>query len=134
MSPYVRLLLCASLLAPLPAMAQTGGEEASVQEVIVTAQRREEKLRDVPIAVTAVSGEQLQASGASGVRDLSQVSPGVVMQAGGAFSQPTIRGIGTTATGAGTDANVAIYVDGVYMPSQYSNFFEFNNIERIEIL
>ena len=52
----------------------------------------------------------------------------------GAFANPTIRGIGTSVTAAGADANVAIYVDGVYQPNQTANLFEFNNIERVEVL
>jgi iron complex outermembrane receptor protein len=140
----ISALLGATLLTPVAALAQTTtaqtapppaeAETSTLDEVVVTAQRREERLRDVPIAITTVTGEQLQSSGVTGTLDLGQVTPGLTVASSGAFAQPTIRGIGTTSAGAGNDANVAIYVDGVYMASQAGNFFNFNNIERIEVL
>lgn len=116
-----------------PAFAQSA-IETDEGEVVVTAQRREERLRDVPISVTAVTADMLEESGVSGATELAAVTPGMTYPVSGAFAQPTIRGIGTTVTSAGSDANVALYVDGVYMPSQAGNIFEFNNIQRIEVL
>ena len=132
------LMGCSTLAlvaAGMPAMAQDAEPEAtSVDEIVVTAQRRQERLQDVPLSVTVATAEQLSQSGVSGASELSQIAPGVMMQPGGSFQQPTVRGIGSTATGAGTDANVAIYIDGVYMANLFANFFEFNNIQQIEIL
>jgi iron complex outermembrane receptor protein len=130
-------LLLASALTPCTALAQgapAAGGDSLVGEVVVTAQRREERLKDVPIAITAVSGEQLARSGVASSTDLSQVTPGLQFATSGAYAQPTIRGIGTSVTSAGSDANVAVYVDGVYMPNQNANLFDFSDVQRIEVL
>ena len=131
------LLMAASGLTVAHAAAtQTGptAEAATVGEVVVTAQRRSERLLDVPIAITSVSADQLASSGIGGATDLGLITPGLNFAVQGAFAQPTIRGIGTTVTGPGADANVSLYVDGVYQPNQTGNLFDFNNIERIDVL
>ncbi|MBV9511012.1 MAG: TonB-dependent receptor, partial [Caulobacteraceae bacterium] len=101
---------------------------------MVTAQRREERLKDVPIAITAVSGQQLSKAGITSVTDLGLVTPGLNFAVQGAFAEPTIRGIGTSVTGAGADANVSLYLDGVYQPSQTANLFDLNNVQSVEVL
>jgi iron complex outermembrane receptor protein len=132
--------LAASLCIAAPAFAQDAtpavAEEAVQEdgEIVVTAQRREQRLSEVPISITAITGEQLTESGVVSSTDLATVTPGLQYPISGAFAQPTIRGIGTTVTSAGSDPNVALYVDGVYQPSQAANIFNFNNIERIEVL
>jgi len=131
------LFAAASLLAPGLAQAQTASERAptaQLSEIVVTAQRREERLTDVPIAITAVSGATLEKAGVNAGLQLGLITPGLNFAVQGAFAQPTIRGIGTSLTGSGADANVAIYVDGVYQPNQSGNLMEFNNVERIEVL
>ena len=116
-----------------PASATQDGDEG-YGEITVTAQRREQRLSEVPISVTALTAESLANSGIVSSTDLATVTPGLQFPVAGAFAQPTIRGIGTTVTSAGSDPNVALYVDGVYMPSQAGNIFNFNNIQRIEVL
>ncbi|NLR73481.1 TonB-dependent receptor [Novosphingobium sp. ERN07] len=137
-----RLLLSVAFVAVLGAPAAFAQEAAAKSnsaldeqgEIIVTAQRRSERLTDVPIAISAKTGEALNAAGVTSAQNLGLVTPGLNYAVQGAFAQPTIRGIGTSVTGPGADANVSIYVDGVYQPSQTGNLFEFNNIERIEVL
>jgi len=105
------------------------------EEVVINAQRREEPLVDVPISVTSTSAEQLDQSVVFSLMDLENVVPALRVDHYGAYSQPTIRGIGTQdVTGPGASANVAIYVDGFYMPSQAGNIFEFTNIKRVDVL
>ena len=133
-------VLAVSLCVSAPAFAQetpapieaTATEQDG--EIVVTAQRREQRLSEVPISITAITGEQLAESGVVSSTDLATITPGLQYPISGAFAQPTIRGIGTTVTSAGSDPNVALYVDGVYQPSQAANIFNFNNIERIEVL
>lgn len=132
-------LAAAVLLAPGPVLAQQAAATdvtsvGEIETVVVTAQRREQKLVDVPISITAISAKKLQDSGVKDSTGLTAIAPGLNFVFTGAYAQPTIRGIGTSVTGAGADANVAIYIDGVYQPSQIANAFEFNNIERIEVL
>lgn len=131
---FASVLLAATVMTPVAVHAQAQQSDYTLEEVVVTAQRREEKLKDVPIAITAVTGEQLEEAGIENSLQLTTVTPGLNFVVQGAYVQPTIRGIGTTVTGAGADANVALYIDGVYQPSQAANAFDFNNIERIEVL
>lgn len=124
-------------LLATPVAAQTvedGVETAGEGEIIVTAQRRAERLTDVPISITALTGDSLEASGIRSSEDLSSAVPGLNFASNGAFAQPTVRGIGTTVSTAGSDANVAIYIDGVYQPNQIGNFSDLVDLEQIEVL
>ncbi|MDP1632710.1 MAG: TonB-dependent receptor [Caulobacter sp.] len=128
----------ASLL-PAAALAQSGPNTkapaaATVTEVIVTAQRRSERLVDVPASLAVITSAQLKDGGVESSRDLRLLTPGLNITSQGTYVQPTIRGVGTTVTGTGADPNVAVYVDGVYISSQGSALFDFNNIEQIEVL
>ncbi|AYJ85168.1 TonB-dependent receptor (plasmid) [Sphingomonas paeninsulae] len=117
---------------PIPQADST--PEESGADIIVTAQRRAERLIDVPVSITAISGATLERGNATGVFDITKTAPGVVINRNGGYLQPTIRGIGTNVTGGTADPNVAIYLDGVYQPSQTGNFFDLANIQSVEIL
>lgn len=118
------------------AAADPGATASSARggDIVVTAQRREERLVDVPVSVVALDGEQLAESGVNAIDDLGRSAPGVVVNKLGAYLQPTIRGIGANVQGSGADPNVAIYVDGVYVPSQTGSMFDLANIESVQIL
>jgi iron complex outermembrane receptor protein len=105
-----------------------------LMEVIVTAQRRSENLQNVPIALTALSADQLAQAGIQSTTDLGLVTPAltVVNQAGNLL--PHIRGIGTTAFGAGFENPVAVYVDGVYLAASNASLLTLNNIAQVEVL
>ena len=125
----------ASTLLPGVVLAQTAATAPNaLEEVVVTAQRRSERYVDVPASVSVVTAQQLASSGVEGSRELRLLTPGLNITQQGTYVQPTIRGVGTTVTGTGADPNVAIYVDGVYISSQGSALFDFNNIEQIETL
>ncbi|MGE5500724.1 MAG: TonB-dependent receptor [Ignavibacteriales bacterium] len=128
--------IIALALASVSSLAiQAGVAHAQeVQEVVVTAQKREERLQDVPVAVSALTSQQIEASGVTNSRDLMQITPGLVVTQGSIVTQPQIRGVGARATGPGDEGSVPIYVDGVYQSAQTNALFEFNNIERIEVL
>jgi iron complex outermembrane receptor protein len=134
------LFLGTASLAPVAALAQSAAgagkvaDPPAVTEVVVTAQRRSERLVDVPSSVSVVTSKQLTNSGIQDSRDLRLLTPGLNISSQGTYVQPTIRGVGTTVTGTGADPNVAIYVDGVYISSQGSALFDFNNIDQIEVL
>jgi iron complex outermembrane receptor protein len=138
-------LLLVGLMSGAPAMAQStapaaptsGGAAESgtvVQDIVVTAQRRSERLSDVPMSVTAVGGKDLTAKGVLSTLDLDQVVPGLVMQRATNSQQPTIRGIGTRNVSPGDEPNVATHLDGVYLPDAVGTLFDLSNIERIEVL
>lgn len=114
---------------PDPAPPQeTGG----LEEIIVTAQRRGENLQDVPISVNALTAKELKAMGGTSSEDLTLI-PNVVYNPGVGGGQVTIRGIGGLNSGGEEPAN-AIYIDGVYQFAPTANLFQFNSVERIEVL
>ncbi|MCE2721876.1 MAG: TonB-dependent receptor [Betaproteobacteria bacterium] len=133
-------LVAAGVLAALPvvsALAADAKAEEKPEEIVVTATRRESKLQDTPIAVTAFSESQLRASGITDLQGFSALVPGFVVgnQNGTVGSANlTIRGVGTQVVGAGLDVNVAVYVDGVYMPRATTTLQSFLDVQRIEIL
>ena len=120
-----------------PALAQDKAETAddgTLREIVVTAQRRNENIQDVPISITAVSGEALRTSGVVSTQDISLITPGLQFQQAVGNSSPFIRGVGSQAVGPGNEASVATYIDGVYLASGAGGLFSLNGIERIEVL
>src|SRR2546425_3244589 len=109
-------MFCATATLALSAGFAASAQEARrLDEIVVTAQRREERLKDVPLSVTALSAANLAAAGVTNSRDLALVTPGLRFDAIGSNPQPTIRGVTTTLTSI-SEMNVATYVDGVYQP------------------
>ena len=106
----------------------------SVPEVVVTAQKRKENLQDVPIAVTALSGQALATQGIATVNDLNIVTPGLTVYTGTGFVLPHIRGVGTTAIGPGLENPVATYVDGVYYASGPGSLIALSDVLQVEVL
>ncbi|MCW1428117.1 TonB-dependent receptor [Novosphingobium sp. JCM 18896] len=122
---------------PMQAMAQSSEGNVGLEEIVVTAQKREQSLQDVPIAVTAVTQENLQANRIFTVNDLSAVAPGVTVKpSAGGISTPsfTIRGQTSFGVVAGSDKQVSIYVDGVYIGSPRGSIFQLPDIQRLEVL
>ncbi|MBL8555674.1 MAG: TonB-dependent receptor [Phenylobacterium sp.] len=132
-------LVSASALAGLtaaPAFAQEKAGDNVVGELIVTAQKREEQAQDVPIALTAISGDQLERQGVVGFQDLSTRIPSLRFGAGvtGGENVITIRGVGSQNTTSGGDSPVAYNLDGVYLARTTSVDPEFFDVDRIEVL
>lgn len=125
------LLLATSCYQSVSAWADAG---AMLEEVVVTAQKREESLQDVPVAVTALAGSDINSSGIQNAIDLAVRVPGLTSSKTLGWVQPRIRGVGTTANGPGIENPVAVYVDGVYIASAPGSLFTFSDIERIETL
>ena len=105
-----------------------------LQEIVVTAERREERLQSVPIAVSVIRAEAALKSRITTSEDLPLAVPGLQMDLSGVGMTPFLRGVGTTFVAPGAEPSVAIYVDGAYMPSSAGGLFNLNNIERIEVL
>jgi iron complex outermembrane recepter protein len=99
--------------------------------VVVTAQRREENLQAIPVAITAANATELLNEGVIDTASLSLAVPGLMVTNSAA---PFIRGVGTSINSVGNEASVATYVDGVYISSINASLFELNNIDRIEVL
>lgn len=144
----VGLTTCISAILSAPSLAQDVGSAPStstdgsaagqqiggLQEIVVTAQRKSERLQDVPIAVTAISGTQLAANGVSGMDSLTTAVAGLQVTAVGEKNTPFLRGVGSTCGTPNCEASVATYVDGVYQASTSANVLDYNNVERIEVL
>jgi len=110
-------------------------EENALEEVIVTAQKREESLQEVPISITAVSGEVLRQDGVASLHDISEKIPNLIFSA---FSpgQPeiAIRGIGTKEDGAAASDSTVVSIDDVYIAARTAQVFDIFDLERIEVL
>jgi outer membrane receptor protein involved in Fe transport len=138
--------ICGSIFAMLLAPAASAAEAVAdatpatteqghwLEEIVVTAQKRSENLQEVPISITALSSDTLEASVVSGTMDLNAMVPGLNSRSSVGFLQPFIRGVGSTGNGAGIEAPVAMYVDGVYIASAPAALFSFNGVQRIEVL
>lgn len=115
---------------------QTEAREATsgLGDIVVTATRREARLQDVPVAVTAVTGDALASADVSTVRSLTQVVPGFVGSRNMGVFQPVVRGVGSTGISIGDEPNIATYVDGVYQPESAANWIDLVEVERVEVL
>ena len=123
----------AEVAAPPEASAPTPSNRF-VEEIVVTAQKREENLQDVPISISAFSGDSLDARGVQDQKDLQLVTPGLQYGTTSGFSVVFLRGIGTDAFIPSADASVATYIDGVYFPFTHSAAQSFGTVERVEVL
>jgi iron complex outermembrane receptor protein len=117
-----------------PVQPDAAQDATQVDEIVVTARRREERLIDVPLAVTALSSETLSNSGVDSVQELGQTTPGFYVTRATVVPQPTIRGIGPRGSSAGDESIVPFYIDGVYQPQMVGLFFDLNNVARVEVL
>ena len=120
------------------ALAQDNAPQAAADsasgDIVVTAQKRSERLVDVPIAITALTASKLSDNGITSTQALAQVVPGLRLDLAGATSQPTIRGVGSALAGPGVGSAVATYIDGIYQPNPIANNFELSDIESIDVL
>lgn len=108
---------------------------ASVEEIVVTARRREERLQDVPSAVTAISGETLDRTQARDLGDIESSVPNLALHVGDAKNAVVyIRGVGQIDSLAFADPGVGIYVDDVYLGRAQGAFLDVFDAERIEVL
>ncbi|MCW6537364.1 TonB-dependent receptor [Sphingomonas lycopersici] len=118
--------------APEPAAATA----PQVQDVIVTAQKRSEKLQDVPIAITAITAEAIQNRRTLDLVDLSNQAPGLQIKSddNGANPRIFIRGIGVNDFNPATNSAVGIYADGVYVASPLAQRLAFFDLQQVEVL
>ena len=130
-------LLAISLMAnSASSIAQTenGASPAGpLEEIVVTAQKREESMQDVPVSIQAMSGGQLRQMGIDDTSDLPMAIPGFQISASSQNQLYYLRGVGSQQVGVGRPAVVATIVDGVYMPFPSSAMQGFNNISSIEV-
>lgn len=130
-------------LRALPGIAQVTGSESpssveqqdgNLTEITVTAQRRTERLVDVPLSVSVASGNDLAKAAIPDLQGLGELTPGLLVLSTGTYIQPTIRGVASTGGSAGEDPSVALYVDGNYEPNKIGDLMDLPDVERIEVL
>lgn len=113
--------------------------DTQVEEIVVTAQRRESNLQDTPIAITALSSAALDARGVKNIGNLENFAPNLQINqgrpdGGGSTAAITIRGVGQNDAQFPNDPGVGLYVDGVYSARSYGGLIGLLDIERIEVL
>jgi iron complex outermembrane recepter protein len=139
MNGRMTLVACALSLSATPCWAQAtdASAESDDQEIIVTATLRNESLQQVPIAVTAFTGENLERSGVRDLRGLSSVSPSFNLtsstsQSGGSILR--VRGVGTTGNNTGLESSVGLFLDGVYLSRPGVALGDLLDVSQIELL
>ena len=133
--------LLALTTIPAISFAQSGSEQDSdalmIEEIIVTATRREESLMEVPIAVTAITGDELEKFGVLDITAISQMSPNTILKVSrGTNTTLTafIRGVGQQDPVAGFESGVGLYLDDVYLNRPQAAVMDIYDVERIEVL
>ena len=130
-------LLAGVLWVPGTADAQGADREDPIEEIIVTAERRESTLQETPIAITAFDAEAMELRGISGVSELHLHVPNFFYTEGGGGSpitQIAIRGVGNENVTAGGDPGVAYHLDGAYLGRPATAAVDFFDVERVEVL
>ncbi len=139
MTPLRRMRIPAAISLVIAAMSgatATSAQQLQLEEVVVTAQKRTESLQDVPIAVTAISGEKIVEAGIIDLQDLTSYVPNVVMfnsPGGGSPGRIFIRGIGSGNNSA-FEQSVGSFVDGIYAGRTRQFLVPFLDVASVEVL
>lgn len=136
-------LTCVVMVSPVEAQIQAGTEERSAAEqavepsslgdIVVTAQRRSERLQDVPMAVTALGGEAFERAPITNLIDIQTSVPNLNISTRIGSGVVAIRGIGFGIATAGAEGSVALHADGVYQSRPFAALFGLFDVERIEV-
>ena len=123
------------LLSPTSAWSSDRSGSYALEEVVVTARKRSESQQDVPVAVTAISGEQMKQNNISTIADIAKIAPGLDQREGrkqGAFS---IRGVGQIRLNeVQADPGVAVYLDGIFLARNDSQLLDIVAVESVQVL
>ncbi|CAB1370665.1 TonB-dependent receptor [Denitratisoma oestradiolicum] len=133
--PLLLVVAITSAFSSFGAVAVEGG--APIDEVIVTAQKRAERLQDVPIAISAISGGQIEARGISNVLDLKALAPNLQVSkypTSNVTSQVALRGAVTFNGAMYWEPSVGMYLDGVYLGKAVGSVLDVVDVDRIEVL
>jgi iron complex outermembrane receptor protein len=131
----ISLISATALVALAPAAAWAQAQPSDqIEDIIVTAQKVSQSLQDVPVAVTAVTGEDLSRTQNKTVEDIAVKTPGVSFSRAGGQSFIYLRGIGSDTQGIGSDASVGLSLDGVYVSRLEFGATQFFDLDRVEVL
>ena len=123
--------------AAVAAIVLAGGATpalAQIDEIVVSAQKREESQQDVPLAITALDDKLLDESSIDNSFELSLKTPSLVLTANGSNGQPYIRGVGTDIINPGTESSVAVNFANIYLPRPDGSITEFFDLNRFEVV
>ncbi len=139
-SPVHRAVVASLMLAPAamlgsPGALAQGTGTIALEEIVVTARKVEEKLNDVPVAVSAFTAQALQDRNVTSLADIAALTPGFSFEAysGGTTPAPLIRGLTQNAL-TDRNQNVATFVDGIHVQQQGNIDFSLLDLERVEII
>ena len=133
--PISLALAVSSILTAGQVVAQDSqSAPEQLEEIVVSAQRRSQPLVEVPISISAFTGDRLSEGRINSVNELSTLVPGMRVDSQGGASQPTIRGVGTATAGVGFTSNVGVYVNGFYIPDQYDTDVQLLNLVSVQVL
>ena len=132
----LRVTASAAVLSALAAGVAQAQDVTSVDEIIVTAQKREQSLQDVPIVVTTLPESVLENAGVRDIKDMQILTPGLTVTSTSNESSTTarIRGVGTVGDNPGLESSVGVVIDGVYRPRNGVGFGDLGEMQRIEVL
>jgi iron complex outermembrane receptor protein len=127
----------AAQTAPAAPPAANAAPPASAGgEVVVTAQKRSQRLQDVPVVVNVMNSKQLEQAGVQTLKDITTLTPGLnaTTNAFGGTTTVRIRGVGTVADNAGLEDGVGVYIDNVYRPRNSVSFDDIGDLQDVEVL
>jgi iron complex outermembrane recepter protein len=133
----IAAVLASSVSALSPALAAEEAQATGIEQVVVTARRREESLQDVPVAITAMTADQLIEQNVRTLEDMTAYAPNIKVNAGRATSSTInayIRGVGQNDPLWGFEPGVGIYLDDVYIARPQGALLDVYDVERIEVL
>lgn len=129
------LLGTTTALVGMPSLAQEAQpEEGGLATIVVTAERREQSLQDIPISATVLSGEELQRKGVNNLNDIQQVAPSIAINTFNRSTYINIRGVGIAQSAPTSNPGVAYYIDGQLIPHEQFIGHSFFDIGTIEVL
>ncbi|MCZ4344164.1 TonB-dependent receptor [Sphingomonadaceae bacterium G21617-S1] len=138
---FIACVSAVALAQSVSAQVASGGsaapaaEEATgLDDIVVTAQRREQNMQKVPVAVSAFSEVALETRQLNNLLDIANTTSGLQVSNRNGVILPFLRGVGSTGTSVGTEASVTVYLDGVYFARLPGAFFALNNLSRVEVL
>jgi iron complex outermembrane recepter protein len=124
----------AAMLVSTPLFAQdAANDEGGIDEIVVTAQRREENLQDVPISISAFNASQIAEKGLTDVSRLEGLVPGFTFGKSGVDARPAIRGVRTEAVDVNADTTIGFFIDGIYQSRSSQASLGFVDLERVEV-
>ena len=126
------LSLAGPVFAQATATPETDDRDG-IAEIIVTAQRREESLQDVPLSITAITGEELRNADIRDITRLEQTVPGLRIGRSGPAGRPAIRGVYSETIQANSDPRIGFYIDEIYQSRLQQTTAAFVDLERVEV-